>query len=269
MLILNSRKVIYIHIHKTGGETVEHLLGKLRAWNDIILDDASAMSREFTRQFRLDKHSTALAVANLLGLEAWNSYFSWATVRNPYERIASAYGYVTAGAEPHLSTIGFPLSGSYEAQRNWVESSDYPLRHQWAYPGVRAYLATRGSKSPFSDFLRHPLLKIAPAFRSQFSRLRNAKGDALLVKQVIKLELLPSLWPQLCSEMRVPPPELLVRNATPTRWKRSVEDLFTDPSDLELVNTIFADDFRWFNYETIGKNSARDAVDVADSDIEA
>lgn len=266
MLILNSRKVIYIHIHKTGGETVEHVLGKLRAWNDIILDSENpGTSQEFERHFRLRKHSSARQVAKLLGMDVWNSYFSWATIRNPYERIASLYGFVASMSEPGLSKIGFPLAESPEAQRKWVESAQYPLKDRWAFAAVRAYLATRGSRSPFSEFLRYPELRPKePAYQTQFARLSNPRGDALLVTRVVKLELLASLWPDLCKEMGVAPTKLPVRNATPNRWKRSVAELFTDPADLELVNTIYAEDFRRFNYETVGRDSVPRVIAAPD-----
>ncbi len=256
MLILNSRKVIYVHIHKTGGETVEHLLGKLGAWNDIILDSEHPAARqEFKQRFGLSKHSTALQAAKLLGMEVWKSYFSWATIRNPYERMASLYGFVASMSEPLLSQIGFPVDGSPEVQLKWVESDEYPLKDHWAFPAVRAYLATRGSQSPFSEFLRHPLICTKePGYQSQFSRLSNAGADALLVTRVVKLEYLSDLWPDLCREMRIPPTKLLVRNATPNKWKRSVEELFTNPADLELINTVHSEDFRRFNYATVGRD---------------
>lgn len=256
MLILNSRKIIYVHIHKTGGETVEHVLGKLGTWNDIILDSEHPAARqEFERRFGLNKHSTALQGAKLIGMDVWNSYFSWTTVRNPYERMASLYGFVASMSEPLLAQIGFPLNESPEVQLRWLESDRYPRKNHWAFPAVRAYLATRGSPSPFSDFLRHPLISAKePAYHSQFSRLSNATGDALLVKRVVKLEVLSELWPDLCTEMRIPPTKLLTRNATPNKWKRSVEQLFTNPADLELINTVHAEDFRRFNYETVGRN---------------
>jgi hypothetical protein len=253
MLILNSRKLIYIHIHKTGGETVERSLGQLRAWNDIFLDaDHPGMSREFQQFFGLTKHSRAQEVANIVGVDVWNSYFSWSTVRNPYERLASFYSYMASISEPRLSHIGFPADASSETQRAWMASPKYPNKDQWSFSGVRAYLATRALKSPVSEFLRHPLLRAnEPAYRSQFSRLCNADSNALLIGRAVKLESLSAIWPQLCSELGIPPVDLLLKNETPKAWKRSAAELFTDPSDLNLINTIYADDFKWFDYEQV------------------
>jgi hypothetical protein len=253
MLILNSRKVIYIHIHKTGGETIERSLAQLCAWNDIFLDqDHPGMSQDFQQLFGLNKHSSALDVANVLGAEVWNGYFRWSTVRNPYERMASFYSYVASISEPKLSHIGFPAEASPEVQRDWMASPKYPRRDQWVFAGVRAYLATRASAAPFSQFLRHPLFRTnEPAYRSQFSRLCNSDGSALLIGRAVKLESLSALWPQLCNEMGIPSVELVVKNETPKEWKRSAAKLFTDPTDVQLINTIYADDFHWFDYKPV------------------
>ena len=268
MVILRNRKLVYIHIHKTGGETVEQSLTQIEKPNDIILDAKHPdVTDDFQQRFGLNKHSTALEVARTLGLDIWDTHFSWATVRNPYARMASVYGYMAAISEPRLSLIGYPLNAAPEAQRAWVESADYPRKDQWAFAGVRAYLSTRGSRRPFSDFLRHPLLRAnEPAYFSQFSRVSNAAGSALLIKRAVKLESLSDLWPQLCSEMGLPQLQLRTVNETPLRWKRSVADLFVDPADVELINVIHTDDFHWFGYDKMGKDPVPRIYTVATSD---
>lgn len=256
MVILNSKKVIYIHIHKTGGETIEHLLGQFRAWNDIMLDSENpGSSAEFERHFRLRKHSSARQVAKLIGADVWNGYFSWATVRDPYSRLTSLYSFVASMSEPGLARIGFPVTESHGAQRTWVESTAYPSTVPWTFAAVRAYLATRAARSPFSEFLRHPLLlSKEPAYHTQFSRLSNAQGSALLVKRVVKLEFLSNEWEELCRQMGVPAPQLLVRNATPSKWRHSAKELLNNPADLQLVNSVYAEDFRRFSYEIVGRD---------------
>jgi Sulfotransferase family len=268
MVILRNRKLIYIHIHKTGGETVEQSLAQIEKPNDIILDaNHPDVTDDFQQRFGLSKHSTAQEVARTLGLDIWGTHFSWATVRNPYARMASFYGYMAAISEPKLSLIGYPLNAAPEAQQAWVESANYRRKDQWAFAGVRAYLATRGSRRPFSDFLRHPLLRAnEPAYSSQFSRVSDAAGNALLIKRAVKLESLSDLWPQLCVEMGLPHLKLLTVNETPFRWKRSVADLFVDPADVELINVIHADDFRWFDYDKMGRDPVPRIYTVATSD---
>jgi hypothetical protein len=258
MVIFNSRQVIFLHIHKTGGETIEHLLGRYRAWNDIMLDSENpGTSKEFERHFRLRKHSSARQVAKLIGMDVWDSYFTWATIRNPYARLTSLYSFVASMSEPGLAKIGFPINQSHSAQRNWVESDAYPSSSTpWSYGAVRAYLATRAARAPFSEFLRHPmLLSKEPAYHTQFSRLSSPRGDHLLVKRVVKLESLAKEWPDLCDRMKIPRTDLIVRNATPQKWKHSAKILLSNSDDVRLINTVYADDFRQFDYEVVGRDS--------------
>lgn len=266
MVILHSRRMIYIHLHKTGGETIENTLAQIEQPGDVILDaNHPDVSRMYDEQFGLTKHSSALEVVHSLGTDVWNNCITWTTVRNPYERMASFYSYLAAITEPELALIGYPLSASPEAQQSWIDSPNYPMRDQWAFAGVRAYLATRASRTPFSDFLRHPLLAThEPAYLSQFSRLCNADGNALLVSRAVKIESLTGLWPQICRDMDLPPIELQNRNKTPARWRYTVTDLFSHRADVELVNTIYADDFRWLGYEMMATNPVPGVYAVPD-----
>ena len=256
MVILDRQKLIYIHIHKAGGDTVEHSLAQIQQPNDVFIDATRPFTGAGLERFsRLDKHSTALDVAHALGLEMWKTYVSWTTVRHPYARMASLYGYVAAISEPELALIGFPIDGAPGEQRTWTESADYPMEDQWAFAAVRAYLATRASRTPFSDWLRDPLMITdEPARLSQFSRVSNAEADAPLVTRTVKLKSLSDQWPQLCRELGLPLIPLLNRNKTHPRWKRAVEELFRSTADVELINTIHEVDFRWFEYQMMGRD---------------
>jgi Exostosin family len=267
MIILNSPKVIYIHIHKAGGESVEYSLAPIRRSNDLFLDaEHPNVSPGFERFSGLDKHSTALEVSRVLGADAWIGYFSWTTVRNPYARMVSFYGYIAAISEPDLVQIGFPLDAPWKEQRSWVESVDYPMKDQFAFAAVRVYLGTRGSPTPFSDFLRHPLIITdEPAYLSQFARISDATRSVPLIRHAVKLEKFTGLWPELCREMGLPPLPLKTKNETPSRWKRTVADLFASAADVELINRIHADDFRWLDYEMMG----RDPVPLIYSGLDA
>jgi hypothetical protein len=252
MLILNSKKAIYIHIHKTGGESIEHALGKYCAWNDIALDSENLGTlRDYVRKFGIGKHSPARHVARIMGMDQWKQYFSFATVRDPYARTASLYGFLSSRCDPRIGEINFPVNEPYARQRAWVESGECPKKDHWGWPAVRAYLATRGAPHPFSEFIRHPLLLSGePAFKSQFSQLSNPRGNALLVKRVVKLESLASEWPQLCEKLGVPATPLTHKNATPNESKRPIDQLFADPADVAFVNELYADDFKWFGYQS-------------------
>src|SRR5256885_8008660 len=74
MLISASRKLLFVHIQKTGGESVAQMLARGAA--DIRRYGA--------------KHEFARAGKERLGA-AWNEYFKFAFARNPWDRLVSWY----------------------------------------------------------------------------------------------------------------------------------------------------------------------------------
>ena len=77
MLLSDSRKVLFVHIQKTGGETVAGILAKHAP--DIRRLGA--------------KHEFASFGKLKLGA-AWNDYFKFAFVRNPWDRLVSWYSMI-------------------------------------------------------------------------------------------------------------------------------------------------------------------------------
>src|SRR5215207_236526 len=76
MLVSYSSKVIFIHIQKTGGDTVSRLLSE--SVPDILHLNA--------------KHG--FAVDAVKHLDDWNNYFKFAFVRNPWDRLVSWYSMI-------------------------------------------------------------------------------------------------------------------------------------------------------------------------------
>jgi hypothetical protein len=75
-LIIHSKKIIFIHIQKTGGNSVSAALGE--------------------RTNSPDKHFSALELSKQCGMEIWNSYFKFAFVRNPWDRLVSWWSMIEA-----------------------------------------------------------------------------------------------------------------------------------------------------------------------------
>jgi Sulfotransferase family len=68
--------MIFIHIQRTGGDSISTALG------------------EGTNS--PDKHFSALELRKQCGLEIWNSYFKFAFVRNPWDRLISWWSMINA-----------------------------------------------------------------------------------------------------------------------------------------------------------------------------
>lgn len=251
MLILNSRRAIFVHLHKCAGSSVEVSLAARLRWNDVLLGstpEGEALQPIYAKLFGLDKHSSAAEIRAVVGDALWSECFTFATVRSPYERLASLYGWIASIVEPGLRATGYPSRAGFEERRSWVKAWRRKPASHWDYPATRAYLLTRGVPDAFSRFLREPILDSEPAFRSQASRLTDAEGR-LLVREVVRAEELGREWPRLCERLGLPGLPLLEANVTPNRFRRRFDELTRDPEDVRYVNERFAADFERLGYE--------------------
>ena len=77
MFVSDSRKVVFVHIQKTGGVTVHELLrGRIPDLRNILA------RHEFARR-------------GMAELDDWDEYFKFAFARNPWDRLVSWYTMVT------------------------------------------------------------------------------------------------------------------------------------------------------------------------------
>jgi hypothetical protein len=251
MLILNSRRLIYVHLNKCAGTAVEASLAPLLQWNDILLGSTDAGERLqpiYQSMFGLHKHSSAEEIAGVIG-DTWMQYRSFATVRSPYERTASLYCYAAFLIEDQLINAGFQMSATIEQIRSWCAAHAPRLGEEWGFPAVIAYLETRSAARPFSEFLRNETLGVAePAFSTQHAKLSIAGTPNLAVSEVIKTEDLQTSWADFLARNALPSLALLTENKTPSRFRRSFGALTSDPADYQMINTRFAIDFDTFGY---------------------
>ena len=77
MFVSDSRKLVFVHIQKTGGITVDRLL------NERIPDLRGIVARHGFARLGMDE------------LDDWDEYFKFAFVRNPWDRLVSWYSMVT------------------------------------------------------------------------------------------------------------------------------------------------------------------------------
>src|SRR5580692_11513231 len=97
MIISQSRRFVFIHIHKAGGTSVEFGLAPYLAWNDIILGSTplgEAMNIPYNAQYQLNKHSSISDVERVCGTETIADYYVFSVVRHPLDRLCSLYNFV-------------------------------------------------------------------------------------------------------------------------------------------------------------------------------
>lgn len=247
MLISNSRKFIYIHLHKCAGTSVEKALGKTLAWNDILLGstpEGEQLQGIYKLLFGLAKHSSAAEVRAVVGHEVWHASYTFATVRNPYAVAVSLYTHSLKTLRRHTRDMLPPQPGSGGAGILAVDHNVWP----WNYPGVRALLALRGEHTAFAEFIRSPHLDGWEGFATMKSQLCDAEGD-LLVREVFKMESLNQAWPLIVAKTGVPPVPLEWANRS-AKAGRSFPEYYR-PDDMDMIRERYREDFQLFGYSDL------------------
>ena len=252
MLVMNSRKMIFVHLQKCGGTSVEVSFYEHCRWNDLLIGSSSLgelMQWEYFAKFALHKHSAAKEIERVIGSDNWVGYYSWATVRNPFSRVASLYGYVSCIVATGAPEVGYPLDGSPAEQSAWARRDKYPHNEPWSFPAVKAFLLSRDDPQPFSAFLRNENLYEDAAFSPQWWGIQNENGNDFAVSCFVKLEELPAQWPGICRELHLPGIPLIYANATDRKFLTKPSKLFEHPDDVELMRTRFSADFLNLGYD--------------------
>ncbi|MEH6583062.1 MAG: sulfotransferase family 2 domain-containing protein [Halioglobus sp.] len=102
MVISESHRFIFIAVPKTGSSSVETAL--------------ESYTSKLTREF--NKHATCRRLIRDLPPQMWESYFKFAFVRNPYDRIESWYFY---RKRPELSDPKHPRHKMYTGDKTFEE----------------------------------------------------------------------------------------------------------------------------------------------------
>jgi hypothetical protein len=228
MIISHHRQFVFVHIHKTAGESITASLLPVLTPEDLVLvGRQSATVNDVT----VTKHSPARDVRDMLQTDTWDRYFTFAFVRHPIERTLSLYRYMSERSRPPNITV---------AQRLGLRPTPaYRDRSDW--PGVRAYRETHS----ISEFIRHPLLDDTKSMKPQCASLCDEKGN-LLVDYVGRFERLNHDFAFV--EQRLGFPPLPLKRTNGSRQRRS-DDYELSLEDRAYLTTRFEEDFRRFGYD--------------------
>ena len=221
MIISPSQEFVFVHIHKTAGESITEALRPSLSPSDFV-----AVNEEWP----LHKHSTALAIRREIGIEAWQRYFTFTFVRHPVERALSLYRYLAWHAKPQHQP---------KLPRRFRKNPSLNHPSQWA--GVQAYNAT----SSFSEFIRHPLIESEPGLATQTSSIYDENGERL-VKFIGHYEALVLDFDRVLQHLHLDDRYLPWRNASKGVDELRLVEL--PKEDRTLLEQRFAVDFDNFGY---------------------
>jgi len=190
------RNCVYIAVPKTGSHTVAHVLG-------------------FTSWSERWRHDTARRIVQRIGLQSWNKKFTFASARNPYERLVAQYHYHCVPGLRCNSKTYF---------------------RQWA----KAHLSGELYPCRRSNVLRDRW--------NQVQYIWNDEGD-VLVDFIVHLETIEEDMRIVCERLDIP------FSGVPHLNKESVSFNYRDYYDdetREVVGNWFREDLEQFGYDFDG-----------------
>ena len=90
MIISDTKKFVFIHVPKAGGSSVRAVLNP---YATVIPWQHRVGKLHGSKNKLLTKHVSASVVRKHIGVHNWSDYFSFAFVRNPWDRVVSNYFY--------------------------------------------------------------------------------------------------------------------------------------------------------------------------------
>lgn len=183
MFWLDDPRTVFVHIPRTAGIAITRHVGRRRAGESAVIADSW-----FPPGLRRHARATHLATF----IPDWNESFRFAVARNPWRLAESDYRYWRARRDE------IPTSR---------ETAETDPRQNIAHEIVRACL-------PFSPWIlsRYQFLPPGGGFWSHFCLGDN---DADLGVRSYLFEELPTWWPALCQQLRLPDEPLQSANQAP------------------------------------------------------
>lgn len=186
LLVRKSKPFIFIHINKTGGSSIETALN-----------------------LKLE-HSTAKSKIDQVGLEHWKRCFTFAFIRNPYDRVVSHYHYRVQTNQTNLA----------------VESIDFNKWVKLAY----------GEKD--REYYNNPLM-----FMPCLDWIAD-ENQKILISKTCRFEKLHRDFYYVCSRIGIKPIKLLhLKKSSRDDYQRYYND-----ESIEIISSHFAKDLERFGY---------------------
>ncbi len=240
MIISHSRRLIFIHIHKAGGTSVECALAQYLTWNDLIVGSTplgKAINDHYRKRYGLDKHSSVSDIEKVCGQEILDQYYVFSVVRHPLDRLCSLYNFI--GSIINKWATGKNIS--LQQAPRFIEKHPDVLRisPNLGWPSSKAFLGTRN----FAEFIRDDRLIRDSAFRTQVSRLRSS-ADGALKGQIFRLEDRLEWLPKLSATLGL---DLDLPHENKSELSLSTRQSVT-PKDVEYIENHYAEDYAAFGY---------------------
>lgn len=125
MLISRKHKFIFIHVYKNAGTSIRRALHPFSydPWQKVANVTLKTIGVNYLNPTPLGSHATAQEAKSYLGEAAFDSYFSFAFVRNPWDWHASLYTFMLKDTTHYQHDFVKQLSG-FEKYLQWAFSQE-------------------------------------------------------------------------------------------------------------------------------------------------
>lgn len=230
MLVCPDYKFVYIHIHKNAGKAVKHCL------RNILKKEKNV--RTYVREWQGEEVYNHIGLPSLLErYPDLSDYFSFATVRNPWDRLASAFFWIKSKPEdaPNMN----------RSHLEWAPNFEFFVH------ALYESFQENKKKPNNQNMFKKPSVSINPeelAYPAQsvylFDHERNIEPNALC-KQESLFEDLKNIIRTIISPRAAENVKLKVVGPSS---KPSYRELYT-PEMREMVREIYSEDIARFGYD--------------------
>lgn len=216
-MISSKKKFLFIHVPKTGGNSLQNILRNYSEDKIMIYGEhQDGIERFEVRNDKYDvtKHSSLQHYKDILDPNFYEKLFKFATIRNPYDRMISWY------FSPHRGVT------------EWVREDFIKLVEE--VPTVREYigLSTSLSQQKTFNFL---------CFSFTFNQPKLDQDIDFL----IRFEFLEKDFRKVCEMIDIPYEPLPIRNKS----ERKPYTTYFDQELKEIVEEKFAEEIEFGDYE--------------------
>lgn len=213
MTYSSSHNFVFVHISKTGGQSIRQVLLPYREMGKKTMM-ARLMSKFPVRRDPAEvyypPHVSARWLRCRIGAELYDKAFSFAIVRNPFDRMVSSYEYIR-------------LSPTHHAH----------------------HAANRMS---FKEFLKYQKRRNLSYFRPQLYYVSDSSGK-IIVNKIYRFEEFGGILDDVCSRIGIPNPGSVPHKNSS---KRASLESYYDDETIDMIRRNFRADLEIFGYDFPG-----------------
>ncbi|NMF85925.1 sulfotransferase family 2 domain-containing protein [Nodosilinea sp. P-1105] len=218
-MISLQKKFLFIHVPKTGGNSIQSILKDYSEDKIIILEKHQDGVERFevrSDRYKVHKHSTLTEYKNMIEDSVYNSLFKFSVIRNPWDMMISWY------FSPHRKIKDW-VRDDFQKLIDEVQPLSYYIKDSLLLENQRSWLS-----------------------RLNFSQRKIQKGSLIRdIDFLIRFEYLNEDFKEVCKKIYIPFVELPLRNKS----SRGHYSRYYDEDLKEKVRSKFSEEIKFGNYE--------------------